>query len=379
MTVSTPERHQALIIGAGQAGLAASYHLAKLGIHHLVLEEQPRIGDNWRARYDSLRLYSPAKYDSLPGMRFPLRGSAYPTGNQMGDYLEAYAAHHSLPVRTGVLVGGLQEIHHGEGGFAVDAADQRFEADQVVVSTGPFRKPHIPDIAPQLDPAIRQIHSAEYRNPSQLRSGPVLLVGLSHSGADLALEVKAAGHRTYLSGRSHGELPFSVDSRRGRAAWPIMKFIALNVLTMRTPIGRKMAPEVRMGGAPLLRHRRDDLRKAGIEWSEARTTGARDGKPMLADGQVLDVENVIWCTGFRPDYSWIEMPFAGEDGWPVQERGVVFSVPGLYVLGIPFQSGFTSMLVLGAGRDAAFVANRIAQRAATRPEISAARSAGLTL
>ena len=188
------------------------------------------------------------------------------------------------------------------------------------------------------------------------------MVGLSHSGADIAYEVAAAGHRTIVSGRARGQLPFSVDSRRGRLAWPLMRFLASNLLTLSTPIGRRMAPKVRAGGGPLLRIRSADLDRAGVERSDLRTTGVSDGRPMLADGTVLDVANVIWCTGFRPDYSWIDLPVVSDDGWPMQYRGVVDASPGLYFLGIPFLYSFTSMLVLGAGRDAQFVVEQVARR-----------------
>ncbi len=378
-TQAVTERHATVVIGAGQSGLAASYHLMRRGIDHVVLDANERIGDNWRTRYDSLRLYSPAKYDALPGMSMPLPGHAFPSGNQMGDYLESYAERMDLPVRTGIVVDGLASPDGGDHGYTITAGDRRYEAAQVVVATGPFRRPHVPDFATQLDQSISQLHSADYRDPSQLKDGPVLVVGVSHSGADLAIEARADGHRTFLSGKSHGQLPFSVDSRRGRIAWPVMKFVAFNLLTLRTPIGRKMAPEVRKGGGPLLRVRRADLLRAGVEWSEARTMGVRDGKPMLDDGQVLDVATVIWCTGFRPDYRWIKMPVVGADGWPMQDRGVATSAPGLYFLGIPFLSGFTSMLVVGVGRDAAYVVARIAERAAAEgnllePAASSAQS-----
>ncbi|HEX9633988.1 MAG TPA: portal protein, partial [Candidatus Limnocylindria bacterium] len=170
----------------------------------------------------------------------------------------------------------------------------------------------------------------------------------------------------------HGQLPFSVDSRRGVLAWPIMRFVAWNLLTLSTPIGRKMAPQVRKGGGPLLRIRRSDLERAGVERFEARTTGVSDGRPMLADGTVLDVANVIWCTGFRPDYGWIDLPVIGEDGWPMEYRGVVDPTPGIYFLGIPFLYSFTSMLVIGAGRDAAYVVERIAGNRGRRDRVSAA-------
>jgi putative flavoprotein involved in K+ transport len=366
MKAESVERHEVVVIGAGQAGLAAGYHLAQRGIEFVILEASSRVGDVWRDRYDSLRLYSPARYDALPGHPFPLGRNVFPTGSQMGDYLEAYVAHHQLPVRTEVRVDSLRAAPDASDGYLISAGPRSYAANQVIVAIGGFQRPHVPDFGPQLDARIRQLHSADYRNPGQLVDGPVLVVGVSHSGADLAYEVAAAGHRTILSGKDHGQLPFSVDSRRGVLAWPIMRFIAWNLLTLSTPIGRKMAPEIRKGGGPLLRIRRSDLERAGVERYEARTTGASDGRPMLADGTVLDVANVIWCTGFRPDYSWIDLPVIGEGGWPMEHRGVVDSSPGLYFLGIPFLYSFTSMLVNGAGRDAAYVVERIAGRRGMR-------------
>jgi putative flavoprotein involved in K+ transport len=366
------EEHEAIIIGAGQAGLAAGYHLARRGIEFQILEASPRVGDVWRDRYDSLRLYSPARYDALPGYPMPLQRNQFPTGVQMADYLESYAIHHRLPVRTGMRVDSLRAAGDGAG-YEVTAGGRTLHAGQVIVASGAFQRPYVPTFASELGAGIRQIHSADYRNPGQLAEGPVLVVGVSHSGADVAYEVAQAGHRTFLSGRPHGQLPFSVDSRRARVAWPVMRFLAMNLLTLSTPIGRKMAPKVRHGGGPLLRIRRPDLQRAGVEWSEARTAGVRDGLPVLDDGTLLDVANVIWCTGYRPDYSWIELPVTDADGWPMQERGVVESAPGLYFLGVPFLYGFTSMLVLGADRDARHVVDAVANRVkAEAPPLPAA-------
>jgi putative flavoprotein involved in K+ transport len=356
------ERVETLIIGAGQAGLAAAYHLKKRGMPFLVLDADKRIGDHWRERWDSLRLYSPARSDNLPGKRFPAPSSSYPSGRQMGDYLESYAAWFELPVRSGIRVEGLRRAGDGREGYVVTAGDRQFEADQVVIATGSFQVPFIPELASELDPAIRQLHSSEYRSPDQLQDGPVLVVGLSHSGADIAFET-AQTHHTFLSGKAHGQLPFGVESRRARLGWPVVAFLANHLLTIRTPIGRAMRPEVRKGGGPLLRFRKPDLDRAGVERHDAKTVEARDGKPMLADGQVLDVANVIWCTGYRRDYSWIDVPVVGDDGWPIEERGVVPMAPGLYFLGLLFQYAFTSMLVAGAGRDAKYVVDRIAERA----------------
>ena len=358
MSSKTIGRHDVVVIGAGQSGLAAAYQLARRGIDFVVLEADERIGDVWRRRYDSLKLYSPAKLDALPGLPLPLPGHAFPTGGQMADYLEAYAAHHRLPVRTGVRVTHVARAD--DGGYEVTTADGRFPARRVIVATGPFQRPFVPDVAADLDPSIRQLHSSEYRNPGQLADGPVLVVGVSHSGADMAHEIALAGHRTILSGVDRGQLPIPLDSRRMRLLWPVMRFVATQVLTLSTPMGRRMMPKVRAHGGPLLRIRRPDLERAGIERHAARTTGVQAGKPMLADGTVLDVANVLWCTGFRPDFSWVEGQAPGEDGWPIQKRGVDESTPGLYFLGIPFLHAFASMLVLGAGRDAAHVVDHIA-------------------
>jgi putative flavoprotein involved in K+ transport len=371
MGAPSSHRHEAVVIGAGQAGLAAAYYLAERGIDFTILEANRRVGDVWRERYDSLLLYSPAKYNALPGLPFPMAPSAFPTGRQMADYLQAYADHHRLPLDTGVRVDRLRASNAADnvGGYEISAGDRRWAADQVIVATGAFQRPRVPEFANRLDPAIRQLHSADYRGPHQLADGPVLIVGLSHSGADIAHEVAVAGHRTFVSGVAHGQLPFSVDSRRARLAWPLMRFVAWNVLTLRTPIGRKMAPKVRAGGGPLLRIRRGDLQAAGVTLNQARTVDVdAGGRPMLADGTALDVANVVWCTGFRPDYGWIELPVFGADGWPKERRGVVDAQPGLYFLGIPFLYSFTSMLVLGAGRDAAYVVDRLAARAADRSQ-----------
>jgi putative flavoprotein involved in K+ transport len=364
-----PQRYGALVIGAGQAGLAAAYHLQRRGIRYRVLEASERIGDVWRTRYDSLRLYSPASGDALPGLPFPLPAGQFPTGRQMGDYLERYALHHQLAVSTGMRVDHLRAVDvkgpRANGPvFEVTANGSTLLADQVIVATGAFQKSKMPDFAGHLDPAIRQLHAAEYRNPGQLADGPVLVVGLSHSGADLALEIAAAGHRTFVSGRAHGELPFAIDSWRGRyLAWPLMRFLGSRLLTLRTPIGRRMAAQVRMGGGPLLRVRRAGLRRAGVQLHEARTVGTRNGRPELADGTVLEVANVVWCTGYRADYGWIDAPITFDAGWPRQNRGVVDSVPGLYLMGVPFLYAFASMLVVGAARDARYVVERIAERA----------------
>jgi putative flavoprotein involved in K+ transport len=354
------ERVETLVIGGGQAGLAAGYHLKRLGRECLILDAGERVGDSWRSRWPSLRLYSPAAADGLPGMPFPAPRHSFPSGSEMADYLESYAEQMELPVRTGVAVDGLSR--DGDR-YVVTAGARRFEADNVVVATGVFQTPVVPDFAADLDPGILQLHSRDYRSPAQLREGPVLVVGAAHSGSDIAFEV-AAEHETILSGRDTGEIPLRIDGRPMRLVFPLMRFMATRVLTVDTPIGRKLRPEVRAHGGPLLRVKRADLAAAGVE-RVPRVAGVEGGLPMLEDGRVVEPANVIWCTGFRHDYGWIRFPLPiAEDGFPEQDRGAVGSVPGLYFVGMMFLHSFSSMLIVGAERDAKRVAEHIASRRA---------------
>jgi putative flavoprotein involved in K+ transport len=352
------ERVETAIVGAGQAGLSVGHHLARRDRSFVILDAHERVGDNWRRHYDSLRLYSPACLDGLPGMRFPAPAWTFPTKDETADYLEEYSTRFALPVRGGTRV---ERVSKNGAGYVVDCGDRRVEAENVVVATGTFGRPFTPAFAAELDPGILQLHSSEYKNPSQLRPGPVLVVGAAHSGADVAMDV-AGEHRTILCGRDTGQFPGDIESRPGRVVWRVLSFLARRVLTTRTPLGRHMKHEVRDHGGPLLRFKRADLQAAGVERNAARASAVRDGKPELDDDSVLDVANVIWCTGFKQDFSWIEVPVVGEDGWPREERGVVASAPGLYFTGLAFQYAFSSMLILGAGRDAEYVAKHIAAR-----------------
>ena len=362
---------ETVIIGAGQAGLSTAYHLKQQGRDCVVLDRSQRIGDGWRQQWDSLRLYSPAKYDGLPGMPFPGKPSAYPSKDDLADYLEAYARRWDIPVRLGVRV---SRVSKGTAdGFIVDTSTGRISCDNVVVATGTFgRTPSVPDLAKDLDPSILQLHSSEYRRPGQLRDGPVLVVGASHSGCDIAYET-AATRSTTLVGRDPGQIPVPLESRRMKVAWPIIMFMWRHVVTRRTPIGRKEMGHIRFHGGPMLRVHRSDLEERGVVRNESRVEGVKDGLPVLADGTVVDVANVVWATGFRQDFDWIDLPVFGEDGWPTEYRGVCDDAPGLFFCGLSFQFGFTSMLVGGAGRDAEYVARRIAARASRRTSTRAER------
>jgi putative flavoprotein involved in K+ transport len=350
--------NETIVIGAGQAGLSTGYHLKKRGREFLMLEAHDRVGDVWRKRFDSLKLYSPAKYDGLPGMAFPAAKWCYPDKDQVAEYFEAYAERFDLPIETGVAV---QRMTAADGCFLIEADGREYRAQNVVVATGTWQQPKTPAFAGELDSSIYQVHSHEYRNPAQLKPGPTLVVGAAHSGADIALEVANAGHDTVLSGPYRGEAPIDIESRRARIVLPVLWFAANHVLTERTPVGRKVQPHVRQGGGPLLRVKSAHLEAAGVEHIEDKVAGVESGKPALADGRVLDVANVVWCTGFGKDLGWIDFLAPGEDGWPDQTRGAVNGWPGLYFVGLPFLYSFSSMLVGGAGRDAEHVAKLIAK------------------
>ena len=348
-----------IVIGAGQAGLATGYYLKQQGRDFVILDASQRIGDQWRTRWDSLHLFTPARYNGLPGMRFPAPSHTFPTKDEMGDFLETYAARFNLPVRLGVEVDHLSR--QGER-FIIKAGDLRFEADNVVVAMANFQKPKVPQFAEELHPGIVQLHSIDYRNPSQLQDGDVLIVGAGNSGSEIAMEVSRS-HTTWMSGRSTGHIPFRIETLIARLLLIplVLRFLFYRVLTIDTPLGRKMRPKIISEGGPLIRVKPDDLAEAGVK-RVPRVSGMRDGRPVLEDGRVLEVANVIWCTGFHPGFAWIKLPIHGEIE-PKHERGVVESQPGLYFTGLHFLYSNASSMVQGAGRDARYIVDQIAARA----------------
>jgi putative flavoprotein involved in K+ transport len=349
---------ETVVIGGGQAGLAVGYYLKQRKLPFVILDANERIGGSWRIRtWDSLRLFTPARVDGLPGFPFPAPAWSYPTARETADYLEAYAERFELPVLSRSKVDRLSKA---DGRYLVECGGRRFAAENVVVATGFYGEPAVPDFASELDPRIVQMHSSEYRSPAQLQPGDVLLVGAGNSGADIAMELARTRH-TWLSGPDKGQVPFRIESRHARVVLPVLWLIASRVLTMRTPLGRKVRPHVLESGAPLIRVKSEDLRAAGVE-RVPRTVKVRDGLPVLEDGRVLDVANVIWSTGFRHAFAWIDVPVFDNGTQPVQERGVT-PEPGLYFLGLDFLYSFTSENVGGVGRDARYIARHIAARA----------------
>jgi putative flavoprotein involved in K+ transport len=373
MMANPTSTYDTIIIGGGQAGLATGYYLKQLGRPFVILDASERIGDSWRKRWDSLRLFTPARYSSLPGVRQPGPAWSFPTKDQMADYLEAYAARFALPVRTGVRVDRL--THTGDR-FVVAAGEQRFEADSVVVAMASWQRPRVPALARELDPAIVQLHSSDYRNPSQLRDGGVLVVGAGNSGAEIALEL-AARHPIWLAGRDTGHVPIRIDSLAARFVVPVLlRLVFHRLLSLSTPMGRKARPKVLAHGMGLVRVKPKDLAAAGVQ-RVPRVAGVRGGRPELEDGRVLDVANVVWCTGFEPGFSWIDLPvLAGDE--PVHERGVVAAAPGLYFVGLTFLYALSSAQIHGMVRDAEFVVRAIRAREHALQRAGAPQSARLS-
>jgi len=361
------QRINTVVIGGGQAGLSVGYHLQRKGVQFVILDASARVGDAWRNRWDSLCLFTPAKFSGLDGMRFPAPRNSFPTKDAMADYLENYARHFQLPVRSGVRVERLSRL--GDR-FLVVTGDQQFEADNVVVAMSGWQRPRVPAFARDLNPRIVQLHTFEYRNPSQLQPGGVLIVGAGNSGAEIALDV-VRGHETWLAGPDTGHVPFRIEGLVARLLLVrvVLRVVFHRILTVKTPIGRKVRAKMLHRGEPLVRTKPQDLVAAGIA-RVPRVARIENGRPVLEDGRALDVSNVIWCTGFNSGFSWIDLPVFDADGDAKHESGVVTSEPGLYFVGLKFLHAASSSAIHGVGRDAARIADRIG---ATRRKADEAR------
>jgi putative flavoprotein involved in K+ transport len=352
------ERIHTLVIGGGQAGLSVGYHLAQRKLPFLILDASRRIGDAWRNRWDSLRLFTPARYCGLPGLPFPATGGSFPTKQQMADYLESYAQRFRLPVQNNTRIESLSR----EGDrFVAAAGGQTFQADHVVVAMANYQDPRVPAFAAQLDHQIVQLHSHAYRNPAQLQEGAVLVVGAGNSAADIAIEIVRT-HPTWMSGAESGHIPWPIDSFVARnLLFRFIRFLGHHILTVKTPIGRKVRPKMLSQATPLVRVKPRDLVAAGVQ-RVARVIGVCNGKPLLADDLIIDVRNVIWCTGYRPSFSWIKLPIFDPQGQPVHDCGIVDRVPGMYFVGLHYLYAMSSATIIGVSRDAERVVKAIAAR-----------------
>src|SRR3954451_23327743 len=376
-TMQSPETIQTIIIGGGQAGLSAGYHLARRGAPFLILDANARVGDSWRQRWDSLRLFTPAWLDALEGLPFPGDPHRFPSKDEMADYLETYVAHFQLPVRTGIKVDWVSKS--GDR-YLVSAGDQQFLAEHVVVAMANYQTPRLPAFSHELDAEIVQFHSSDYRNPAQLRKGGVLIVGSGNSGAELAIEFAHAGHQTWLSGHDLGEVPFRLDSVAARLflTRAIFRLFFHRVLTTSTPVGRRARPKMLSHATPLIRTKGKDLARAGVT-RVPRTAGVRNGRPVLEDGQQPEISNVIWCTGFEPGSSWVDLPVFDDRGEARQQGGIVPGEPGLKFLGRQFLYAMSSSMIHGLSRDAEYIAERIAADREPSPAPPAGRQVGPVL
>jgi len=363
-----------LVIGGGQAGLSVGYHLARRGVPFVILDASERVGDAWRNRWDSLRLFTPARFDALDGMPFPADPGYFPTKDEMADYLESYAARFELPVRSGSRV---QRLTRENGRFVALTDDARYEADDVVVAMADYQRPKRPGFADALDPSILQMHAADYRNPRQLREGPVLIVGAGNSGADIAMELAQTRH-VWMAGPDVGHVPFRIERRVAqRLLVPfVLRVMFHRVLSVKTPLGRKARHQKLGKGVLLVRVKPKDLELAGVE-QVPRVTGLDEGRPVLENGRVLEPANVVWCTGFQERFGWIDLPIHGEKE-PLHRSGVVESQPGLYFVGLTFLHAVSSSMVHGVGRDAARIAEQVAERARNRAPATAASPSART-
>jgi len=362
---------EVIVIGGGQAGLSVGYHLKRLGTRFLILDGSKRTGDVWRKRWDSLRLFTPARFASLDGLPFPAPPDSFPTKDEMADYLEGYAAQFELPVLNGVRV---ERLSRSNGCYRIEAGARVLHAEQVIVAMSNYQRPSVPRFAEGLDPEIVQFHSIDYKGPSQLQAGPVLLVGAGNSGAELAIELSKT-RQVYMAGPSTGEMPFRPDGFLGRILLVrlVLRILFHRILTVDTPIGRMLRPKIVRGGGPLIRVKSRDLAAAGVERAP-RVADVRDGRPVLEDGRALDVKNVIWCTGYKTGFSWIDLPILDEHAAPLHQGGVVPQAPGLYFVGLHFLYSLSSGMIHGVGRDA----ERIARIAHARAAAEGVRAGGIT-
>jgi putative flavoprotein involved in K+ transport len=364
---TTERRTGTVVIGGGQAGLVMAYYLKRDRQDFVVLEGDTRVGDVWRRRYDSLRLFSLPRYASLPGWRIPIDG--FPTRLEMADYLEQYVARFELPVHTGVRV---EQVRRDGDTFLVETNEGTYRTDRVVVATGGHQLATTPDFASELDPGIRQLHSVGYRNPGQFAPGGVLVVGAANSGTDVALDAAAAGHETWIAGRHPGQVPVDIGSRRGKVVVPIVMFVFKHVLTLRTPMGRKARAKAMHQGVMLVRNKLADLDAANVR-RIGRITAIHDGRPVTDAGPVPEVGTVVWCTGSTPDHSFLEPSALGADGRPEQRRGVG-AIPGLYYIGLEFQFALASGTIQGLDRDARYLMRQMGRVPKSAAKAGAERS-----
>jgi putative flavoprotein involved in K+ transport len=338
------------VIGAGQAGLALGYFLKRQGRRFVVIERADEVGPAWRERWESLTLFTPRRYSALPGLAFPGDPDGYPTRDEVIAYLERYAERFELPVELGSEV---EELEPGDDGcFRLEAGGRTITADQVVVATGPFQTPYVPDLSRRVPADVFQTHAVGYRRPDDVPHGTVLVVGGGNTGFQIAEELSAT-HQAVLSIGSHQKpLPQRLLGRD--LFWWLTKLGILEK-TVDSRVGRKLSTrDTLIGSSP-----RELKRRYGVEL-KARLVDFHGRKAHFEDGSELEVVAIIWATGYRSDYTWINLPISDEGNRLRHRRGVT-EVPGLYFLGLSWQYTRGSALIGFVGDDAEFIAEKIAE------------------
>ncbi|WP_147945072.1 NAD(P)/FAD-dependent oxidoreductase [Microbispora sp. CSR-4] len=344
--------YDTLIIGGGQAGLALGYHLRRAGLRFVILDAHQRVGDAWRHRWDSLTLFTPRRYDALPGLPFPGDPDGHPGKDEAADYLETYAERFALPVRLGRQVTAVRP--EGER-FLVETSAETYTAARVVVAVGAFHTPRTPAFASSLDRGVTQLHSNRYRRPDQLPMGEILVVGAGNTGVQIADELAGTGRRVRLSASSMGlALPQRILGRD--VFW---WFSRLGFMDIRgdSRIGRRVRSRELIIGTDVKRLLRR-VERGG------RTVDVQGRDVVLADGRRVRPDGVVWATGFRAHYPWLHVPVLDEQGAPVHREGVT-AWPGLYFLGLPWQRTRGSSVLGWVDRDARALAERLTASANT--------------
>jgi putative flavoprotein involved in K+ transport len=345
------ERSEVIVVGGGQAGLVAGYYLSRAGIPFLILDAGSRVGEAWRRRWDSLELFTAGRYSALPGLAFPGDPERFPGKDDVADYMEKYAQRFALPIRLGSRVTSLSR---SDRGYLIETAAAEYEAAQVIVATGAYQLPHTPPIAGKLGDGVLQLHGAEYRTPSQIPGGTVLVVGGANSGVGIAEDL-APTHRVHLSrGARLPRLPRRLFGKSLHFWGDRLGLIGAPFHTWR---GRTQRGDLLVGTSP-----RQLARRHGIKL-HPRTVDARERSVRFADGSAIDVDAVVWATGYRSDYSWIEVPVFDQHGAPRHRRGVTES-HGLYFLGMHGQYSRGSSLIHWVKDDASYIVDQI--RSTTR-------------
>ncbi|WP_243355233.1 flavin-containing monooxygenase [Bacillus litorisediminis] len=340
-----------VVVGAGQAGIAMGYYLKEAGLSFLLLDANSQIGDSWRQRYESLVLFTPRAYSSLPGL--PMRGDqeGFPSKDEMAAYLEEYVKHFNLPVMLDTIV---KKVSKNDRGFEISTNHGVLGAKQVVIASGAFQKPYIPILFNESESDLFQIHSSSYRSPSQIPDGPVLVVGGGNSGAQIAAEL--TDDREVFMAVSH---PFKFLPLRvlGKSIFFWLERFGL----LHAGIDTKKGKWFQKQSDPIFGKELKSLLAQKKITLKPRVEKIQSNEVIFADKSKQSIRNIIWATGFTPSYDWIDIDgVTSRDGKPIHKRGLS-PVKGLYFIGLPWQYQRGSALICGVGRDAKFLISYVRQ------------------